>query len=69
MNCRALLLILCAAWLQGCAQQPGYDVVLRGGTVYDGSGEASRVADVGILGDRIAAIGDLSRERAGRSST
>jgi len=37
-----------------------FDVVLRGGTVYDGSGEPPRRADVGLRGDRIAAIGDLS---------
>ena len=36
-----------------------YDVIIRGGTVYDGSGEAPSQADVAILGDRVAAIGDL----------
>jgi len=39
-----------------------YDVVLRGGTVYDGTGSASRIADVAITGDRIAAVGDLSSD-------
>jgi N-acyl-D-aspartate/D-glutamate deacylase len=38
---------------------PPYDVILRGGTVYDGTGTPGRIADVGIRGDRIAAIGDL----------
>ncbi len=37
-----------------------YDVVIRGGTVYDGSGNPGRRADVGIRGDRIASVGDLS---------
>ncbi len=41
-----------------------YDVVIRGGTVYDGSGQPGRQADVGIQGDTIAAIGDLGRARA-----
>ena len=36
---------------------PRYDVVIRGGTVYDGSGGAPYRADVAITGDRIAAIG------------
>jgi N-acyl-D-amino-acid deacylase len=36
-----------------------FDVLIRGGTVYDGSGDAPRQADVGIRGDRIAAVGDL----------
>ena len=42
------------------ARQPApFDVVIRGGTVYDGTGAPGRRADVGIRGDRIAAIGDL----------
>jgi N-acyl-D-amino-acid deacylase len=47
----------------GCRSQPAtpkYDVLLRGGTVYDGSGEPGRIADVAIAGDAIVAIGDLS---------
>ena len=40
-----------------------YDLVIRGGTVFDGSGSAGRIADVGIVGDRIMAVGDLSRAR------
>ncbi len=39
---------------------PDYDVILRQGTVYDGTGTAPMVADVAITGDTIAAIGDLS---------
>jgi N-acyl-D-amino-acid deacylase len=37
-----------------------YDLILRGGTVYDGSGSTPIVADVAISGDTIAAIGDLA---------
>ena len=37
-----------------------FDVLLRGGTVIDGTGAAGRRADVGVLGDRILAVGDLS---------
>ncbi len=37
-----------------------FDLVLRGGTVIDGTGSPRRRADVGVLGDRIAAIGDLA---------
>ena len=36
-----------------------FDLVLRGGTVVDGSGAPAVVADVGIVGDRIVAIGSL----------
>lgn len=51
----------------GCSQGPApenYDVIIRGGTVYDGSGEAPVLADVAINGDRIAKIGDLSEATA-----
>jgi N-acyl-D-aspartate/D-glutamate deacylase len=37
-----------------------FDLVVRGGTVIDGTGGPARRADVGVLGDRIAAVGDLS---------
>jgi N-acyl-D-amino-acid deacylase len=43
-----------------CTSAPEYDVVIRGGTVYDGSGGEPYVADVAIAGDTVAAIGDLS---------
>lgn len=57
---------LCAgALMAACAVgETGYDVVIRGGAVHDGSGSPPVVADVGIRGDRIAALGDLSGERA-----
>lgn len=42
-------------------QQQKFDVIIRGGTVYDGSGHAPIVADVGIWADTIAALGDLGR--------
>ena len=37
-----------------------YDIVVANGTVIDGARRARRRGDVGIRGDRIAAIGDLS---------
>ena len=42
------------------------DLVIRGGTVVDGSNGASWVGDVGISGDRIVGIGDLSGASAAR---
>lgn len=46
-----------AAAPPAAAQLAAYDVVIRGGTVYDGSGGAPFVGDVAIHGDRIAYIG------------
>src|ERR1043166_6603674 len=37
-----------------------FDIIIRGGTVYDGTGGPAKKADVGIKDDRIAAIGNLS---------
>jgi len=36
-----------------------YDIILRGGTIYDGSGNPPITGDVGINGDKIAALGDI----------
>ncbi len=47
-------------------QGPAYDVVIRGGRVLDGTGNPYSYADVGIRGDRIAAVGDLSAAAARR---
>lgn len=41
-----------------------YDTIIRHGLVVDGSGQPGQQADVGIRGDRIAAIGDLSAATA-----
>jgi len=41
-----------------------FDVIIRGGTLYDGSGRPPIKADVGIKGDRITAVGNLSRATA-----
>ncbi len=50
----------------GAAPPEAFDVVIHGGTVYDGTGAPARVTDVGLRGDRIAAVGDLAAATAGR---
>ena len=34
-----------------------FDLIIRGGTVYDGSGAPGIPADLAVTGDRIAAVG------------
>src|SRR5690349_24513579 len=62
----AVLLIsaLSIAALAQARSPQSFDVIIRGGTVYDGTGRAPVRADVGIKGDRIAAVGNLSRDTA-----
>ena len=52
--------------LAGLAAAPPatFDVIIRGGTVYDGTGAPGRRADVGLQGDTVAAVGDLSSASA-----
>ena len=44
---------------------PDHGVIVRGGTIYDGSGSAPFVADLAIDGDTITGIGDYSAFTAG----
>ena len=53
------LAVLVLASLVACAPVQEVDLILRGGSVYDGNGTPPWVADVAIEGDRIEAIGDL----------
>ena len=41
-----------------------FDIVLEGGTLLDGTGSAQRRADVGVVGDRVSATGDLKSSDA-----
>jgi len=50
----------------GLSQQIHHDVILRGGTIYDGQGGAPFIADIAIDEERIAEIGDL-QDRKGQT--
>jgi N-acyl-D-amino-acid deacylase len=53
--------LLFALWTGACsaAGPPPFDVLIRNGSVYDGSGAPGVAASVAIRGDRIAAVGAL----------
>lgn len=50
----------------GRAVERELDLIIRDAVVYDGSGKPGFAADVGLRGDRIAAIGNLKDRTAGR---
>ncbi|OGU77885.1 MAG: aminoacylase [Ignavibacteria bacterium RBG_16_34_14] len=56
-------ILLAAIVIAGCTQQPDYDVIIRNGNIYDGSGNKPYKSDIGIKGDTIAAIGNLSSSK------
>lgn len=45
---------------RGVSTPQSFDIIIKGGMVYDGTGGTPRRVDVGIKGDRIAAVGNLS---------
>lgn len=57
---RISIFLLLIVSILSCKKEE-YDVIIRQGTVYDGSGAEGRITDVGINADTIAVIGDLSK--------
>jgi len=53
-------------FLHGAEPVPAekFDILIKGGTLYDGTGEKPRVTDVAIRGDRIVELGDFPTDRA-----
>ncbi len=66
MNRRFFLAAAAALFvIAACAPaSPDYDIIIRGGSVYDGLGGKPFVGDVAISDDRIAAIGNLDSATA-----
>lgn len=60
----ALTAAVGVCWLAACTAPPAYDLVLRGGTIYDGSGTAPYVGDLAIVDDRIVALGKVGKGTA-----
>lgn len=50
--------------LSAASPSPRFDLIVRGGTVVDGSGVPGFPADIGVIGDHIAAIGQLGESIA-----
>jgi N-acyl-D-amino-acid deacylase len=56
-NLRPLAALAAALLLGACGSGPEYDLVVRGGTIIDGSGKVGYAGDVAVTGDRIAYVG------------
>lgn len=60
-----LPLLLCLAACRPRAEAR-YDIIIRNGTIYDGTGGPPFAGDVAVAGDRIALVGDARALTAGR---
>ena len=60
---RFLICSVSLALLSACSTPQEYDIVIRNGTLYDGSGAAPFQGDLAIEGDTIAAVGSLGEAR------
>ncbi|HEY6552198.1 MAG TPA: amidohydrolase family protein, partial [Vicinamibacteria bacterium] len=62
----AVVALGAAARSGGAAVTTRFDVVLKGGTILDGTGAAAYPGDLGMVGDQIAAIGEIAPTLAAR---
>src|SRR5437868_4592746 len=58
------IFLVIASFGQVASADQQFDVIIKGGTVYDGTGGEGRVTDIAIRGDRIAGVGDLANATA-----
>jgi N-acyl-D-aspartate/D-glutamate deacylase len=66
-NLRIVLLFGLVMTAAAAAESPSpaeFDVLIKGGTIYDGTGGPGRAADVAIRGDRIVGVGDFKSAKA-----
>jgi N-acyl-D-amino-acid deacylase len=60
---RITLLLITTVIVSSCSREPDFDVIIRRGLVYDGSGSSPFEGDVAINGDTIAAVGSIMHAR------
>src|SRR5258708_1058501 len=61
---RSLILPFTLAMFASSLLAEEFDVIIKGGTVYDGSGSEGQHVDLAIKGDRIAGVGDFKSAKA-----
>lgn len=63
--CLVAGLVACTSYTRTAAEPAVvHDIIIRGGTVYDGSGSPARVADIAIDSQKITFVGDLKNQSA-----
>lgn len=61
------LSILLAGFMLSCEEKrKDFDVIIKGGTVYDGSGSQGVITDIGIIGSKVEAVRNLDGNTAGQ---
>ena len=55
-----LMFLLLTIIISSCSAPTNYDILIKNGTIADGSGNATYVGHVGINADTIAAVGDIN---------
>ncbi len=67
MKKKVALIAICGLFANSAAPAPtAYTVLIRGGTIYDGSGGAPYVGDVALKGDKIVYVGPHAPGHAAR---
>nr|WKN35333.1 D-aminoacylase [Tunicatimonas sp. TK19036] len=57
-------LLFYISFLYGCQSSKDYDIIIKNSTVYDGSLNPPQQIDIGIRGEKIVKVGDLSKQTA-----
>ncbi len=60
----SFLIILIFLFFSGCSEEKVYDIIVTGGNIYDGTGKPPFQADLGIVGDQIVEIGQVTHASA-----
>lgn len=55
--------ILLCCFILSCTPPEEYDIIIKGGTVYDGSGDSPSQLDLAISDDRIVKVGNLDKAK------
>jgi N-acyl-D-amino-acid deacylase len=62
------ILVIAISWTTSCKQAAeNYDILILNGTIIDGSGNPGFAGDIGIIGDTIVEVGDLSGKKAAKT--